>query len=37
MIAHKILAAYTQRKGVKKLPKFGKYSSNSRNRARARA
>jgi hypothetical protein len=35
MIAHKILAAYTQRKGVKKLPKFGMYSSNSRHRARA--
>jgi hypothetical protein len=28
MIAHKILAACTQRKGVKKLPKVGMYSSN---------
>jgi hypothetical protein len=35
MMAHKILAASTLRKGVKKLPKFGTYSSNSRNRARA--
>jgi hypothetical protein len=34
MIAHKILAASTPRKDVKKLPKVGMYSWNSRNRAR---
>jgi hypothetical protein len=35
MIAHKILADSTWRKGVKKLPKVGTCSSDSRNRARA--
>jgi hypothetical protein len=35
MIAHKILAAHTRHKGVKKLPTVGPYSWNSRHRARA--
>jgi hypothetical protein len=35
MIVHKIFAGDTWCKGVKKLPKFLTYSSNSRHRARA--
>jgi hypothetical protein len=35
MIVHKILAVDTRLKGVKKLPRFGTKSSNSRHRASA--
>jgi hypothetical protein len=35
MIAHKILAAYTRHKGVKKFPEVGTYSSNPPHLARA--
>jgi hypothetical protein len=35
MIVHKLLAADTWCKGVKKLPKFGMNSPNSRHSARA--
>jgi hypothetical protein len=35
MVVHKILAADTLRKGVKKLSKVGTHGSNSHHRARA--